>query len=329
MIAARVLPPPQVVATSHPLILLVVLLIASAMVPPVADAQQAAVIHRVAILGSDPAQVWDVFQRRLRDLGYIEGQNLILERRWSQGAAERVPSLLSELVKIRPEVLVASMFPATGRIDAAECMPILVIGVGEPYGTCRTVPVAQKSLADSAREVSVTHLQLARLAVPSASRFLVLTNSKLPFLVEYASTIQTTAASQGASVQVVDVGGGPSLADVTSAITRGGPDVLIVGPAFDQPAVRRQIVRYASRGRIPAVGSHVTDGVVVAADYDWVDLGRRAADFVAQLLKGSKLADLPATAPTKFEVIIDRRAAKAVGLTIPDSLLSRADQVLE
>ena len=170
MIAARVLPPPQVVATSHPLILLVVVLIASAMVPPVADAQQAAVIHRVAILGSDPAQVWDVFQRRLRDLGYIEGQNLVLERRWSQGSAERVSSLLSELVKIRPEVLVASMFPATGRIDAAQCMPILVIGVGEPYGTCRTVPVAQKSLADSAREVSVTHLQLARLAVPAPSR---------------------------------------------------------------------------------------------------------------------------------------------------------------
>ena len=86
---------------------------------------------------------------------------------------------------------------------------------------------------------------------------------------------------------------------------------------------------YAARGRIPAIGSHVADGVVVAANYDWVDLGRRAAGFVDQLLKGARPADLPATAPTKFEVIVDRRAARAVGLTLPASLLSRADQVLE
>jgi putative ABC transport system substrate-binding protein len=316
-------------AASFRLILSLILSIAPAATPVPAFAQSAAPVPRVAILGVDPAQVWDVFQRRLRDLGYVEGRNLILERRWSQGHADRVPLLLAELVKVKPDVLVASMFPPTGRLDLAQCVPLLVIGVGEPYGTCRAIPVAQKSIASSAREVSATHLQLARAAVPSASRFVVLTNSKLPFLVEYASAFQTTAASLGATVQVLDVGGGPNLSDVTSAITREAPDVLIVGPAFDQPAVRRQIVGYATRGRIPAIGSHVMDGVVVAADYDWVDLGRRAADFVDQLLKGIKLVDLPATAPTKFEVIVDQRAAKAVGLTIPDSLRSQADQVLE
>jgi putative ABC transport system substrate-binding protein len=316
-------------AASLLIILFLILSVAAVTAPVPVFAQAAVPVPRVATLGADPAQVWDVFQRRLGDLGYVEGRNLILERRWSQGHADRVPLLRAELLKVKPDVLVTSMFPPTGRIDLAQCVPLLVIGVGEPYGTCRAIPVAQKSLASSAKEVSAKHLELARAAVPAASRFVVLTNSKLPFLVEYAGAFRATAASQGAAVNVVDVSGGPSLADVTSAITREAPDVLIVGPAFDQPTVRRQIVGYAVRGRIPAIGSHVTDGVVVAADYDWVDLGRRAAEFVDQLLKGIKLVDLPATAPTKFEVIVDQRAAKAVGLTIPDSLRSRADQVLE
>jgi putative tryptophan/tyrosine transport system substrate-binding protein len=309
--------------------LVVLFLIALALVSPGAHAQQAAPLHRVAILGADRTQVWDVFERRLRELGYVEGRNLVLERRWSQGHADRVPGLLAELLKIKPHALVADVFLETDRIDPAHCVPLLAIGVAEPYGACRIFPVARRSLASSAKEVSAMHLRLALTAVPSASRFLVLTNSKLTFLVDYVREFQIAATSRGVAVEVVDVSGGASLSDVTSAITRQAPDVLIVGPAFDQPIVRRQIVGYATRGRIPAVGSHLVDGVVVAANYDWVDLGRRAADFVDQLLKGVKLADLPATAPTKFEVIVDQRAAKAVGLTIPDSLRSQADRLLE
>jgi len=329
MIVARVRASGQALASCRAGALVVLFLIALALVSPAAHAQQAAPVYRVAILGADPTQVWDAFERRLRDLGYREGRNLVLERRWSQGYSDRVPGLFSELLKVKPDVLVADVFLRTDRIDPAQCVSLLTIEVAEPYGACRIVPVARKSLASSAKEVSSTHLRLALAAVPSASRLLVLTNSKLAFLVAYVRELQIAAASRGVAVEVVDVASGPTISDVTSAITRQAPDVLIVGPAFDQPIVRRQIVAYAMRGRIPAVGSHVVDGVVVAANYDWVDLGRRAADFVDQLLKGVKLADLPATAPTKFEVIVDQRAAKAVGLTIPDSLRSRADQVLE
>jgi len=329
MIVARVRASGQALASCRAGALVVLFLIALALVSPAAHAQQAAPVYRVAILGADPTQVWDAFERRLRDLGYREGRNLVLERRWSQGYSDRVPGLFSELLKVKPDVLVADVFLRTDRIDPAQCVSLLTIEVAEPYGACRIVPVARKSLASSAKEVSSTHLRLALAAVPSASRLLVLTNSKLAFLVAYVREVQIAAASRGVAVEVVDVASGPTISDVTSAITRQAPDVLIVGPAFDQPIVRRQIVAYAMRGRIPAVGSHVVDGVVVAANYDWVDLGRRAADFVDQLLKGVKLADLPATAPTKFEVIVDQRAAKAVGLTIPDSLRSQADQLLE
>ena len=329
MIVARVRTSSQALATCRAGTLMVLFLIALAPVYPGARAQQIAPIFRVAILGADPSQVWDAFERRLRELGYEEGRNLLFERRWSQRYSDRVPGLFAELLKVKPDVLVADVLLRTEHIDPAQCVPLLTIEVAEPYGACQIFPVARKSLASSAKEVSSTHLRLALAAVPSASRFLVLTNSKLAFLVDYVRELQIAAASRGVAVEVVDVAGGVTLSDVTGAITRQAPDVLIVGPAFDQPVVRRQIVGYAMRGRIPAVGSHVVDGVVVAANYDWVDLGRRAADFVARLLKGSKLADLPVTAPTKFEVIVDQRAARAVGLTIPASLLSRADQVLE
>ena len=316
-------------ATSRAALLTLLVLSALALVAPGPSAQTAAPLFRVAILGADPTQVWDAFERRLRDLGYVEGRNLVLERRWSQGYADRVPGLLADLLRGKPDVLVTDTLPRTDRIDPGQCVPLLAIGVAEPYGACPVFPVARRSLTSSAKEVSATHLQLALAAVPSASRLLVLTNSKVAFLVDYVRELQAAAKLRGVAVEVFDVSGGSSLADVTSTITRQAPDVLILGPAFDQPEVRRQIVGYATRGRIPAVGSHVMDGVVVAANYDWVDLGRRAARFVDQLLQGAKPADLPATAPPNFEVIVDQRAAKAVGLTVPASLLSRADQVLE
>jgi len=317
------------VATCPAALLTLLVLFTLAVGAPGPSAQTAAPCFRVAILGADPTQVWDAFERRLRDLGYVEGRNLVLERRWSQGHADRVPGLLADLMKAKPAVLVTDTFLRTDRIDPGQCVPLLAIGVAEPYGACPVFPVARRSLTSSAKEVSATHLQLALAAVPSARRVLVLTNSKLAFLVDYVRELQTAAKLGGVAVEVFDVSAGSSLSEVTATITRQAPDVLILGPAFDQPEVRRQIVGYATRGRIPAVGSHMADGVVVAANYDWVDLGRRAASFVDLLLKGAKPADLAATAPTRFEVIVDRRAAKAVGLTLPASLLSRADQVLE
>ena len=329
MIVTRLPRARRPVATCSAPLLALLVLFALAVVPTGPSAQTAAPVFRVAILGADPTQVWDAFERRLRDLGYVEGRNLVLERRWSQGYADRVPGLLADLMKAKPAVLVTDTFLRTDRIDPAQCVPLLSIEVAEPYGACRVYPVARRSLTSSAKEVSATHLQLALAAVPSARRLLVLTNSKLAFLIDYVKELQAAAQLSGVAVEVFDVSGGSSLAEVTGTITRQAPDVLILGPAFDQPEVRRQIVGYATRGRIPAVGSHVVDGVVVAANYDWVDLGRRAAGFVDQLLKGARPADLPATAPTKFEVIVDRRAASAVGLTLPASLLSRADQVLE
>ena len=295
---------------------------------PSAPAPHATAVHRIATLGADTTQVWDVFHRRLRELGYVEGQNLLFERRWSHGYEDRVPTLLAELLRTKPDVLVTSMLPPTSRIEAEQCVPILAIAVWEPYGSCRTVPVARMSQASSAREVSAHHFKLARAAVPGASRFLALTNSERPFLVEYVSGLESNAASAGVSLHVLDASSDPDIGHLAAAIAREAPDVLIVAPSFLRPDARRQIVRFATARGIPSVGSYIADGVLIAADYDWTALARRAADFVDQLLKGAKPMDLSTGDPTRFEVIVDGRVAKVLGLTIPESVLSQADRVL-
>jgi putative ABC transport system substrate-binding protein len=281
---------------------------------------------RVATVGSEPTQVWDVFQRRLAELGYVEGRNLVLERRWSHGFSERVPALVAELLATRPDVLVTSMLPPPPRIDPSLCTAILAIGVAEPYADCRVVPVARLSPASSAAELSAVHLRLIRLAVPAARRIAVVTSSDNAYLAEYVRALDRVARSSGVDLIVVDAS---DATDVIGAISRQAPEALVVGPGFGVPTARRQLVGYATRRGIPAVGSHLADGVMIAADYDWVDLGRRAADFVDRLVKGTKAAELPVDTPIKLGIVVDRRAARSFGLTLPESLVTQADQILD
>jgi ABC-type uncharacterized transport system substrate-binding protein len=291
---------------------------------------QPAAPYRVATLGADPTQVSDVFQRRLRELGYVEGGNLIIERRWSSGYEERLPKLMADLLRGNPDVIVtSSMISADARIEPTQCVPILVIAVAEPYGPCRTYPVARLSEAASAREVGVTHFRLARALVPSAARLAVLTSADRPYLAEYVKGLEKAAAAAGLAVNVLDVSSEPDLANFVAAIMRAAPDVLLVGPRFlPRPDVRRQIVGFATSRGIPSVGSYVSDGVVIAADYDWSSLGRRAADLVAELLKGTAPSQLATDNPVKFEVIVDGRVAKSLQLAIPEPVLSQADRIL-
>lgn len=295
----------------------------------VAQAQRSAPVYRVATLGADPTQVWDAFDRRLRELGYVEGGNLVLDRRWSHGYEGRLPTLMTEALRGKPDVLVTSTLPPAPRAEAQPCVPILAIAVWEPYGSCPVSPVARMSEAASAREVSAIHWRLARATVPSASRFTVLTNSDRTFLVEYVRELRAAAAAAGLTLTVLDVSAGPDLGHLASAITREAPDVLVVGPSFLPPDARRQIVRFATSKGIPSIGSHVVDGVVIAADYDWAQLARRTADLVDLVLKGAAdPANLSTAAPARFEITIDERVAKSLGLAIPEPVRSQADRLL-
>jgi putative ABC transport system substrate-binding protein len=305
----------------------VVLLVAMG-AAPIPAAAQPAVIHRVATLGSEPTGVWDAFERRLAELGWVEGRNVRVERRWSHGFSDRVPALVAEALATRPDVLVASLLP--GPLPAsAHCAPILAIGVAEPYGACRVFPVANVSPIASARDFSETHLRLATAAVPSARRVSVVTDPGRPFLVEYVAALRRAAHARGIGVTVLELGRGAGVEALADELVRQSPDALIVAPSFGDPHERRQIVARARRLRIPAIGAHLMDSLVVAADYDWRELARRAASLVDQILKGADASELDRQAPPKFEVVVDRRAAAAIGLTLPDSLLTRADRVLD
>jgi putative ABC transport system substrate-binding protein len=284
---------------------------------------------RVATLGSEPTPVWDVFERRLSALGYVEGHNLVLERRWSHGFTERVPGLVSEAVRSHPAVLETSMLPPMADINAADCVPILAIGVAEPYGPCRVYPVAHLSAASSARQLGETHVRLAKAAVPTATRLAVVTQSTQPFLVQYVNALRLAAESRRLELLVVDVTRDPGLETIIASIARQAPDAVVVAPGFAQPHARRQVVSQALRMRIPVVGSHLADGVVIAADYDWRHLAARAADLVDMILKGVPAARLDRDAAVKFEIVLDRRNARAIGLDLPESLVQEADRVLD
>src|SRR5262245_24480763 len=183
--------------------ILAALCIAALASAPVESIAQPAAPYRVATLGADPTQVRDIFQRRLRALGYVEGQHLILDRRhlgghnlliarrWASGYEDPLPKLMAGLLRGSPDVIVASsMISADTRIEAAPCVPILVIAVAEPHGPCRTYPVARLSETASAHEVSAAHFRLARALVPSAARFAILTSADRPYLVDYVSGLE-------------------------------------------------------------------------------------------------------------------------------------------
>jgi putative tryptophan/tyrosine transport system substrate-binding protein len=311
-------------------ILLMLFLVAAPSTAPLAAAPaRAAPRYRVGIVGAEPTQVWDAFGRRLQDLGYVEGRNLILERRWFYGYPERMRSLMTELLGMKPNVLVTSMFPPAVAVDPGHCVPILLIGVGEPYGPCRIFPVVDMSFSSSAKELSAAHLRLTTTAIRSVSQIAVITDSGQSFLRDYVSGLQAAAVSSGVTVYVLDLTRTSDVDSLFAAITRQGPDAVIMAPGLAQPAFRRQIVHYLTTHRIPTIGSHVGDGVVVAADYDWVELGRRAASVVDRILTGVRPADLHLDDAAKLEVTIDLKAASAVGLTIPPSVLQQADRLLE
>jgi putative ABC transport system substrate-binding protein len=308
------------------IVVIIIAVTAVLTMPITVAAQPSATLPRVATLGSEPTQAWDIFQRRLGELGYMDGRNVVFERRWSHGFAERVPTLVTELLNTRPDVLVTSMFPPAPPMPPAHCPPMLVIGVAEPYGACRFLPVASMSLASSARDLSGTHFRLATVAMPTVKSVAVVTDSTQPFLREYVTALKAAGAARGVLIGVLDATE-LDLDGIAAAITRLAPDVLFIAPGFSAPHIRREIVRYAARRRILTIGSHVGDGVAIAADYDWQDLAHRAANFVDRILKGGKLGELSTDASLKFEVVVDRQATTGLGLSLPESLSEPRDRL--
>lgn len=312
--------------------------------PLAGEAQQAGKMWRIGVLGGSPpttpeaARPWEALLQGLRDLGYVEGQNLAVERRWAEGRAERYHELAAELVAWRPDVIVAAFTPSVSAAKrATSTIPIVMAIAGDPVGAGLVASLARPggnitgmSLQNSP-ELAGKRLELLKEAFPSVGRVGLLVNRTLPHRDFIWRDLQRTAITVGVKLQPFEVSG-PE--DFTGGLTAKASDTfqaLIVHPdplAFNH---RREIAEFGVKNKMPVVAAYgfAEAGCLMSFDAHWPDLFRRAASYVDKVLKGVKPADLPIEQPTTFRLIINLKTAKAIGLTIPQSFVRRADEVIQ
>jgi putative ABC transport system substrate-binding protein len=306
-----------------------------------AGAQQAGKVYRVGLLGTYSTQQearWEPLRAGLRDLGYVEGQNIVLEYRWSEGKYDRFPDLATELVRLKVDAIVSGGTPSTqAAMQATTTIPIVMVGTGDPLRTGLVASLARPGgnvtgLTQLGAEVAGKRLQILKDTVPNLSRVAFLRNRASAAHAPYFNDLQAAGRELKLTMQSVEVQEANEFEAAFAKMMRERPDALIVtGDAIHQFR-QAWIVDFAAKRRLPALyqlKEYVQAGGLMSYGTNVTDNYRRAATYVDKILKGAKPADLPIEQPTKFELVINLKTAKALGLTIPPSLLARADQVLE
>jgi putative tryptophan/tyrosine transport system substrate-binding protein len=310
--------------------------------PLAVDAQGARTIARIGYLNaaSAPAaaQVVDAFRQGLRELGYIEGQNLSIEYRWADGRFERLPALAQELVRRGVDVIVAPNTPAAlAARQATSTIPVVFVFSGDPVGSGLVHSLARPGANVTGLSLTPTdaiggkQLELVKQVIPAVDRVAVLANPANPPTQGLLAETERAARLLGMQLHVVPVSSLDGLDAAFEAINRAGVAALsvIADPLLNQH--RARIVAFAAKNRLPAIypySSFVEEGGLMSYGVNLLDLSRRSASYVDRILKGAKPAELPIEQPTRFEWVIHLGTAKALGLTIPQSVLLRADQVI-
>jgi len=309
--------------------------------PPI-DAQPATGMPKIGFLGTTTqvriAPNLAAFRQGLRELGYIEGKGVLLEVRLADGAVERLPQLARELVALKPDVIVATNDVAIAAVRReTQTIPIVMAFSADPAGAGFVASLARPGgnvtgLSSLSPEVSGKRLELLREVVPGLSRVAFFWNpDSRGNLLDYKET-EVVARSLHVEVQSVELYRIEDLDRAFSAVTSGHAQAFIVPAGNPVTLTRRdQLTSFAQRSRLPSIyGARdaVDDGGLMSYGPSTADLFRRAAIYVDKILKGAKPADLSVAQPTKFELVINLRTAKALGLTIPPSLLRRADDVI-
>jgi putative ABC transport system substrate-binding protein len=308
--------------------------------PLAADAQQAAKVYRIGYLGNvpTPPALWEAFVRGLRELGWVEGQNMIIERRNAEGRYERLPDLATDLVRLRVDIIVAagSSAPLAAK-RVTNTIPIVMTNAGDPVSSGLVKSLGRPGgnvtgLSLLGPTVVGKQLELLKEVVPRVTRAAVLTNPDHPARALMVTEAETAMRLLGLQHQVLDARGPGEFESAFSAMTRerAGALLILADPMF--VSERKRLADLTARSHLPAASGmrELADaGILMAYGASLTDLFGRAATFVDKILKGAKPADLPVEQPTKFELVINMRTARVLGLTIPQSLLLRADEVIE
>jgi putative ABC transport system substrate-binding protein len=280
---------------------------------------------------------YQALEQRLRELGYVEGRNLVIDFRTAEGKFERLPELAAELVGRQPHVLVAQATPgALAAKNATRTIPIVIAAIADPVAVGIVTNMARPggnitgvSLLNV--ELSGKALQLLKEAVPSLSRPAVLLNEQNPSHAEIMKATRAAAATLGVTLQPLDVRKPDDLPRAFDAITRQRADGLLVLPDPVSLAHRKPIVDFATSRRLPAMHPFremVDEGGLLCYGPNLRANLRTAADYVDRILKGARPGDLPIAQATKFDLVVNLKTAKALGLTIPQAILVRADGVV-
>jgi putative ABC transport system substrate-binding protein len=306
-----------------------------------AEAQQPTKVHRIGFLiaGSRDAYTTrvDAFRQGLRDLGYIEDQNIVIESRYADGRENRLPDLAAELVQRKVEVIIATGTQASlAAKKATTTIPIVMGAAGDPVATGLVASLARPGgnvtgLASISPDISGKRLELLMEVVPKVSLVAVLSISNDPTSALQLKETQEAARSLGVHLQMLELGESNDFDSIFGAAKKDRAGALDVLSSAFMTAHSKEILEYAAKNRLPAIyddRGFTEAGGLMSYGTNRADMYRRAAQYVDKILKGTKPADLPVEQPTKFEFIINLKAAKQIGLTIPPNVLARADKVI-
>jgi putative tryptophan/tyrosine transport system substrate-binding protein len=311
--------------------------------PRAAEAQRVGKVYRVGILGdkaSDPSEtrLWQAFLQGLRERGWNEGTNILIEYRWVEGSAARLPELAADLVRLKPDVIVTRGSFFTGALKAAtSSIPIVVVAHADPVGTGHVASLARPGgnitgLTGQQSELGPKGLELLRAVVPAVTRIAVLWHPGTPSAVPGLKALEEPARLLRLQLQPIGARTAGEMEGAFSTMARDRAQALLVlGTPFFITA-RQRLAELAIANRLPTMFQgkpYVEAGGLMSYFPDHEDLWRHAAVYVDKILRGTKPGDLPIEQPTKFELVINMKTAKALGLTLPPSVLARADQVIE
>jgi putative ABC transport system substrate-binding protein len=309
---------------------------AAATWPFAARAQQPVMptIGALVIGNTDPEEFWRVFRQGPRDLGYVEGQNIRFEFRSAEGQANRLPELAAELVRLKVDVIVTWFTPPTQAAkQATRQIPIVMADAGDPVGMGLVASLARPGgnvtgIAGMTAELSGKCIELIREMLPAARRVTALASATDPFSKPFLEQVQLGGEATGTTINPIKISSREEFEAAFAAMEKERPDAVIVQPSLPS----KRAAELALKHRVPAVSvprRFAEEGGLMSYSPRIADLYRKAAVYVDKILKGAQPADLPLEQPTIFELVINLKTAKALGLTVPPIFLARADELIE